>query len=388
MRDPAAPRRGPRAQPRPERARGARRAPTTARCASTLEADGAAAVERWAAAARGRALRPRVRQANSKVREPHEPHPRQRPARRPPARRVELHVRVARAQDPLRARRPRACARTSATPSCSTRRGAHAAARDRDPAGRLRPARRRRRRRCSSATDTTTHCPFKGDASYWSLRVGDDVREDAVWAYEDAARRRRRGCAGFAALYCRPRRRAGYVEDEPRRTATCATRTTASTSTRARARCASAPATTSSPSRRARCSLFETSLPGARVHPARATSSPATSRRARRSTTLPVQGRRDLLARPRRRRDVPRRGLELRAAARRGDEDRRPRLLRARTASRSTQLELELVAAVGEARGPAARRCARPPRRDRRSRRACRARRRPRRPRGACSAAT
>jgi uncharacterized protein (DUF427 family) len=30
-------------------------------------------------------------------------------------------------------------------------------------------------------TETTTHCPFKGDASYWSLRVGDDVREDAVW---------------------------------------------------------------------------------------------------------------------------------------------------------------------------------------------------------------
>jgi uncharacterized protein (DUF427 family) len=34
-------------------------------------------------------------------------------------------------------------------------------------------------------TDTATHCPFKGDASYWTLRVGDDVREDAVWAYEE-----------------------------------------------------------------------------------------------------------------------------------------------------------------------------------------------------------
>ena len=33
-------------------------------------------------------------------------------------------------------------------------------------------------------TDTSTHCPFKGDASYWTLAVGDDVREDAVWAYE------------------------------------------------------------------------------------------------------------------------------------------------------------------------------------------------------------
>jgi uncharacterized protein (DUF427 family) len=34
-------------------------------------------------------------------------------------------------------------------------------------------------------SQTTTHCPFKGDASYWSLRVGDDLREDAVWAYEE-----------------------------------------------------------------------------------------------------------------------------------------------------------------------------------------------------------
>lgn len=26
------------------------------------------------------------------------------------------------------------------------------------------------------ATNHTTHCPFKGDASYWSVRVGDRVR--------------------------------------------------------------------------------------------------------------------------------------------------------------------------------------------------------------------
>jgi uncharacterized protein (DUF427 family) len=34
-------------------------------------------------------------------------------------------------------------------------------------------------------TQTSTHCPFKGDASYWSLRAGDELREDAVWAYEE-----------------------------------------------------------------------------------------------------------------------------------------------------------------------------------------------------------
>ena len=32
-------------------------------------------------------------------------------------------------------------------------------------------------------TDHSTHCPFKGDASYWSVRVGDRVAENAVWTY-------------------------------------------------------------------------------------------------------------------------------------------------------------------------------------------------------------
>jgi uncharacterized protein (DUF427 family) len=34
-------------------------------------------------------------------------------------------------------------------------------------------------------SDTTTHCPFKGDATYRSVRVGDRVITDAVWAYPD-----------------------------------------------------------------------------------------------------------------------------------------------------------------------------------------------------------
>ena len=32
-------------------------------------------------------------------------------------------------------------------------------------------------------TDHQTHCPYKGDASYWSIRAGDRVAENAVWSY-------------------------------------------------------------------------------------------------------------------------------------------------------------------------------------------------------------
>lgn len=31
--------------------------------------------------------------------------------------------------------------------------------------------------------ETTTHCPFKGDASYYNLRVGGTLVKDAVWFY-------------------------------------------------------------------------------------------------------------------------------------------------------------------------------------------------------------
>jgi uncharacterized protein (DUF427 family) len=29
-----------------------------------------------------------------------------------------------------------------------------------------------------------THCPYKGDASYWTIRSGERVSENAVWSYE------------------------------------------------------------------------------------------------------------------------------------------------------------------------------------------------------------
>lgn len=34
-------------------------------------------------------------------------------------------------------------------------------------------------------SDHSTHCPFKGDARYWSVRVGERVATDAVWNYPE-----------------------------------------------------------------------------------------------------------------------------------------------------------------------------------------------------------
>jgi len=49
-------------------------------------------------------------------------------------------------------------------------------------------------------TTHTTFCPFKGDASYWSVRVGDRVLENVVWSYaqpfDEVAR-----LVGLAAFY-------------------------------------------------------------------------------------------------------------------------------------------------------------------------------------------
>ncbi len=35
------------------------------------------------------------------------------------------------------------------------------------------------------ATDHTSHCPFKGDAAYWSIDAGGRRSENAVWGYPD-----------------------------------------------------------------------------------------------------------------------------------------------------------------------------------------------------------
>jgi uncharacterized protein (DUF427 family) len=35
-----------------------------------------------------------------------------------------------------------------------------------------------------SRTERTTHCPYKGDASYYSVTAGGKVLENSIWTYE------------------------------------------------------------------------------------------------------------------------------------------------------------------------------------------------------------
>jgi uncharacterized protein (DUF427 family) len=66
-------------------------------------------------------------------------------------------------------------------------------------------------------TDTSTHCPFKGDASYWSLTVGDRTDSDVVWAYPEAPSENNgviEAIRGMQAFYF-DRMDAWFEEDEP-----------------------------------------------------------------------------------------------------------------------------------------------------------------------------
>lgn len=35
-------------------------------------------------------------------------------------------------------------------------------------------------------TDRVTHCPYKGDATYYTLRRNSEIAENAAWSYEEA----------------------------------------------------------------------------------------------------------------------------------------------------------------------------------------------------------
>jgi uncharacterized protein (DUF427 family) len=49
-------------------------------------------------------------------------------------------------------------------------------------------------------TDTVTHCPYKGQAQYWSVRVGDRVVEDLAWSYRTPLPESQK-IAGLVAFY-------------------------------------------------------------------------------------------------------------------------------------------------------------------------------------------
>jgi len=34
-------------------------------------------------------------------------------------------------------------------------------------------------------TEHATHCPYKGDANYWTIRIDNNEAVNAVWSYED-----------------------------------------------------------------------------------------------------------------------------------------------------------------------------------------------------------
>jgi len=62
------------------------------------------------------------------------------------------------------------------------------------------------------ATETTSRCPYKGMASYWSARTGDRVFEDIIWSYQDPLP----ACLPIEKLLCffNERVDAIYVDDE------------------------------------------------------------------------------------------------------------------------------------------------------------------------------
>lgn len=63
-----------------------------------------------------------------------------------------------------------------------------------------------------TSTDHHTHCPYKGDASYWTVRTGDKVAENAVWSYPEPLPQRA-DIKGYLAFYWH-KMDAWYEEEE------------------------------------------------------------------------------------------------------------------------------------------------------------------------------
>jgi uncharacterized protein (DUF427 family) len=49
-------------------------------------------------------------------------------------------------------------------------------------------------------TDSATHCPYKGQAEYWSARIGDRVEDDLAWSYRSPLPESQK-VAGMIAFY-------------------------------------------------------------------------------------------------------------------------------------------------------------------------------------------
>jgi uncharacterized protein (DUF427 family) len=49
-------------------------------------------------------------------------------------------------------------------------------------------------------SDRVTHCPYKGRAEYWSVRVGDTLHQDLAWSYPTPLPESQR-IAGLVTLY-------------------------------------------------------------------------------------------------------------------------------------------------------------------------------------------
>ena len=60
-------------------------------------------------------------------------------------------------------------------------------------------------------TAHATHCPYKGDASYWTVRAAGRTAENAVWSYERPIPEMA-GIAGYLAFY--RDRMDGWSEEE------------------------------------------------------------------------------------------------------------------------------------------------------------------------------
>lgn len=60
-------------------------------------------------------------------------------------------------------------------------------------------------------SSTTTYCPYKGEASYWTAQVGDTVVADVAWSYDDPVPE----CLPLRALVAFDPARADVIDDLP-----------------------------------------------------------------------------------------------------------------------------------------------------------------------------